>query len=141
MFNCSLYFATVRRAITLPFSFRILVNRSSVNGLEGFSLSILSFSIILTSLEDISSPSVVCIASEKKNFKGYIPVFVCTYLLLLTRDIVEISKPVLSAISLRIIGLSIDSSSVKKKSYCMFTIRSEERRVGKECRYGWSRYQ
>ena len=46
------------------------------------------------------------------------PKLVCTYLLLLTREIVEMSSPVRSATSLRIIGFSNDSSPSRKKGRC-----------------------
>ena len=36
--------------------------------------------------------------------------------------------------------LTPPSVDVKKKKYCRFKKRSEERRVGKECRSRWSPY-
>ena len=49
-------------------------------------------------------------------FSGNTPKLVCTYLLLLARDIVDISNPERSATSLSIIGFKVLSSPVRKKS-------------------------
>ena len=46
------------------------------------------------------------------------PKLVCTYLLLLTREMVEMSSPVRSATSFSIMGRSSDSSPSRKKGRC-----------------------
>ena len=52
--------------------------------------------------------------SLKKNFRGKMPKLVCTYLLLLTLETVDMSSFALSATSLSIIGFSrVSSPSVK----------------------------
>src|SRR6185437_13052714 len=91
---------------------------SSVSGLRLSSAPIKSDKIFFTSREDTSSPLSVLKDSEKKNFSGNVPKGVVTYLLLATRDTVEISKPTFSAISFKIIGFNLVSSPVKKYSLC-----------------------
>ena len=62
---------------------------------------------------DVSS-MLITMSSEKKSFRRFVPNSVCTYLLFATLETVEISKPVTSAISFRIIGRSWVSSPDKK---------------------------
>src|SRR5688500_9892828 len=121
IFSCSLYFATVRRAILYPFSCSNSVNFSSLNGFFLLSPSIKSLSIFFTSLVETSSPLSVLKDSLKKNLSRYVPNSVCTNLLLATRLTVDISSPVLSAISFNIIGLS-DVSSPERKNSSLYSI-------------------
>jgi hypothetical protein len=69
--------------------------------------------IFFTSSVDTSSPSCVVIDSEKKDLSFFVPNSVSTNLLLATLETVDISRPVISAMSLRIIGFNLLSSPVK----------------------------
>ena len=73
-----------------------------------------SVRMFLISYEETSSPLSVCIASEKSCLSGRMPNCVWTYLLFTTREMVETSRPVRSAMSLRIIGRSFDWSPSMK---------------------------
>ena len=70
----------------------------------------------MISYDDTSSPLSVCIASENSRLSGMIPNCVCTYLLFTTREIVDTSRFVASAMSLRIIGRNFDWSPSMKYS-------------------------
>src|SRR5687768_4666892 len=124
IFSCSRYLATVRRAILYPFSCSSSVSFSSLNGFFLLSPSIRSLRIFFTSRVETSSPLSVLNDSLKKNFNRYVPNSVCTNLLLATRLTVEISSPVRSAISFKIIGFSVVSSPVRKNSFWYIMIVS-----------------
>ena len=70
----------------------------------------------MISYEETSSPLSVCIASEKSCLREMMPNPVWTYLLFTTREMVETSSPVISAISFNIIGLSLLSFPSRKYS-------------------------
>ena len=65
---CSLYLATVRRAMLYPFSCKRFFSFSSESGLRLFSASTHSCNIFLISLLETSSPVSVVNPSEKKYF-------------------------------------------------------------------------
>ena len=76
---------------------RLMVNNSQLPDYDGYHSVTgmidpeFSFKIFFTSRLEASSPESVAIPSEKKYFNGKIPKSVCTYLLLATLEIVEIS--------------------------------------------------
>ena len=80
MFNSVRYFATVRRAMTIPLSLSIFTTSWSDNGLPVSSFlkmsAIMSFTLVL----DTPSPLAVCSPAVKKKRISKMPCGVCIYL-------------------------------------------------------------
>ena len=95
------------------------VRASSLSGFFLSSFSISSFSASLIFLVDSSSPSSVFIPSLKKCRSLKVPHRVCAYFMLLTLEMVDLSSPVRSDTSFRIIGFMSLSSPSWKNFFCM----------------------
>src|SRR5262245_47320158 len=103
--SSSRYLATVRRAMTSPRPLRICATSWSESGLEGSSLASRSWIIFLTEIDDTISPSPEAMPLWKKNFSSKRPCGVSTYLLVVTRLIVDSCMPMSSPTSRRDSGL------------------------------------
>ena len=93
---------------------RYPITYSELSGFFLLSVPMLSSRIFFTSRVETSSPVSVESDSEKNVFNKNVPKCVCTYLLLATRETVEISIATISAMSFKIIGRrSVSSPEIK----------------------------
>ena len=97
--SSSRYLATVRRAITRARPLRIWATSWSLSGLEGSSLARRSWIIFFTEMDDTISPSPEAMPLWKKNFSSNRPCGVSTYLLVVTRLMVDSCMPMSSPTS------------------------------------------
>ena len=127
--SISRYLATVRRAIWMPDAFSSI---STIAWSEsGFCLSSSSmiFLIDCFTLSDAMSSSATRRIDElKKYFSSNSPCGVCTYLLVVTREMVLSCMPTWSAMSRKIIGFR-NMGPFSKKSRCRSTIDSVTRMI------------
>src|SRR5205823_945588 len=97
--SSSRYFATVRRAMVSPRPLRINATSWSESGFDGSSLASRSWIIFFTDTDETISPSPEAMPEWKKNFSSNSPCGVSTYLLVVTRLIVDSCMPMSSPTS------------------------------------------
>src|SRR5438067_1076846 len=97
--SSSRYFATVRRAMVSPRPLRINATSWSESGFDGSSLASRSWIIFFTETDETISPSPEAMPEWKKNFSSNSPCGVSTYLLVVTRLIVDSCMPMSSPTS------------------------------------------
>src|ERR671919_883080 len=132
--SSSRYFATVRRAMVRPRPLRIWATSWSDSGLAGSSLASRSWIIFLTETDDTISPSPEAMPLWKKNFSSNSPCGVSTYLLVVTRLIVDSCMPMSSPTSRSDSGLRY-GRPLSRNSRWNFTIDCDTLR---SVRWRWS---
>src|SRR4029450_3708095 len=89
MFSSSRYLATVRRAMFSPFACSAPATSWSDSGLPESSAATRSWIIFFTDTDDTTSPLLEGMPLWKKYLSSNRPCGVCTYLLVVTRLIVD----------------------------------------------------
>src|SRR5213082_1885675 len=115
--SSSRYFATVRRAMVSPRPLRINATSWSESGFDGSSLASRSWIIFFTETDETISPSPEAMPEWKKNFSSNSPCGVSTYLLVVTRLIVDSCMPMSSPTSRRDSGLRCGNPRSRKSRW------------------------
>src|SRR6266542_3138116 len=131
--SSSRYFATVRRAIVSPCACRAWATSWSDSGVPGFSASTMSRIIFFTDTDDTMGPALEAMPLWKKNFSSNSPWGVWTYLLVVTRLMVD-SCMLMSSPTSRSASGRRNASPLSRNSRWKFTrLCATRRRVRCRC--------